>query len=103
MDMNLTELAAKLALFFVPFLFALCFHEFAHGWVAKLKGDRTAEMMGRLTLNPFAHMDLVGTILLPRQPGKSRHLGHRKGGSARGGPDDRDPATGAPRERACGK
>ena len=55
----------KLSIFFVPFLFSLCFHEFAHGWVAKLRGDRTAEMMGRLTLNPFAHADWIGTFLLP--------------------------------------
>jgi Zn-dependent protease len=50
---------------FIAFLFALCFHEYAHGWMAKRKGDRTAEMMGRLTLNPFAHADLVGTFILP--------------------------------------
>ncbi len=50
---------------FVPFLFALCFHEFAHGWVARLRGDRTAEIMGRLTLNPMAHADLLGTVILP--------------------------------------
>jgi Zn-dependent protease len=50
---------------FLPFLFALSFHEFAHGWVAKLKGDRTAEIMGRLTLNPMAHADILGTIILP--------------------------------------
>jgi len=52
-------------LIFFPFLFALCFHEYAHGWVAKLKGDNTAEMMGRLTLNPLVHMDVVGTLVLP--------------------------------------
>lgn len=62
---NLIEFGAKFGMFFVPFLFALCFHEFAHGWVAKLKGDRTAEMAGRLTLNPIAHMDLVGTVIIP--------------------------------------
>ena len=49
----------------MPFLFALCFHEFAHGWVAKLRGDSTAEMQGRLTMNPLAHMDFIGTFLLP--------------------------------------
>ena len=53
------------AIGFLPFLFAICFHEYAHGWVARLKGDRTAEIMGRLTLNPMAHADLVGTIILP--------------------------------------
>ncbi|MBY0315450.1 MAG: site-2 protease family protein [Bdellovibrionales bacterium] len=52
-------------LFFIPFLFSLCFHEYAHGWMARLKGDRTAEMMGRLTLNPMAHIDVVGTVILP--------------------------------------
>lgn len=50
---------------YVPFLFSLCFHEFAHGFVAKMRGDRTAEMMGRLTLNPLAHMDFIGTFLFP--------------------------------------
>lgn len=64
-DVNLVEQLAKFGTFFVPFLFALCFHEYAHGWVARLKGDRTAEMMGRLTLNPMAHLDWIGTVLLP--------------------------------------
>ncbi len=50
---------------FVPFLFALCFHEYAHGLVAKWKGDDTAEMQGRLTMNPVAHMDILGTVILP--------------------------------------
>jgi Zn-dependent protease len=63
--MDFTEIGGRLALFYVPFLFALCFHEYAHGIVAKWRGDRTAEMMGRLTLNPLAHADLFGTFLLP--------------------------------------
>ena len=63
--MDIVEIGGKLALFYVPFLFALCFHEFAHGFVAKMRGDNTAEQMGRLTLNPFAHADLIGTFLLP--------------------------------------
>ncbi len=50
---------------YVTLLFALCFHEFAHGWVAKKRGDRTAELLGRLTLNPVAHADLIGTVVLP--------------------------------------
>ncbi len=65
MDFNGLEILAKLALFFPPFLFALCFHEFAHGWAAKKFGDNTAEMMGRLTLNPVPHLDIIGTIILP--------------------------------------
>lgn len=64
-NFNLVATAFEVMKFFVPFLFALCFHEFAHGWVARLRGDRTAETMGRLTLNPMAHADLVGTIIFP--------------------------------------
>jgi Zn-dependent protease len=62
---NIGATIADLGIFYVPFLFALCFHEFAHGWMAKKKGDRTAEMMGRLTMNPIAHADLLGTVILP--------------------------------------
>lgn len=64
-NFDLVETAFTAMKYFVPFLFALCFHEFAHGFVAKLRGDRTAEVMGRLTLNPMAHADLVGTVILP--------------------------------------
>lgn len=46
-------------------LLALCVHEWAHGFVAKMRGDNTAEQMGRLTLNPMAHIDPVGTVLVP--------------------------------------
>lgn len=49
----------------LPLLFAITFHEIAHGFVAKLLGDDTAERMGRLSMNPIAHIDPVGTILLP--------------------------------------
>jgi Zn-dependent protease len=64
-EMNMTDMAVRVLTYFVPFLFALCFHEYAHGWMARRKGDRTAELMGRLTLNPMAHADFYGTILLP--------------------------------------
>lgn len=50
---------------FVPFLFALCFHEYAHGQVAKWLGDRTAERLGRLSMNPLVHADPLGTFVLP--------------------------------------
>ena len=63
--MDLLEIGAKVGIYFIPFLFALCFHEFAHGFVAKLRGDNTAQMMGRLTLNPVPHMDMLGTLILP--------------------------------------
>jgi Zn-dependent protease len=45
-------------------LWAISFHEFCHGYAAKLAGDPTAERQGRLSLNPLAHFDLVGTLLL---------------------------------------
>ncbi len=49
----------------IPFLFSLCLHEYAHGWVAKKMGDPTAERMGRLTMNPMAHADILGTFIFP--------------------------------------
>ncbi len=49
----------------VPFLMAIVFHEVAHGVVARHYGDRTAENMGRLTLNPVPHIDPIGTLLFP--------------------------------------
>lgn len=63
--MDILELGYKIVLYFIPFLFALCFHEYAHGFVAKMRGDDTAEAMGRLTMNPLAHADLIGTVILP--------------------------------------
>ena len=49
----------------IPVLFAITLHEVGHGWAAKQFGDRTAEIQGRLTLNPIAHLDPIGTVLLP--------------------------------------
>lgn len=49
----------------LPVLFAVTVHEVAHGWIANLLGDRTAYMLGRLTLNPFKHIDMVGTVIVP--------------------------------------
>jgi Zn-dependent protease len=54
-----------IVLFAVPVVLAITLHEAAHGYVAKLFGDRTAEMLGRVTLNPLKHIDPVGTILIP--------------------------------------
>jgi Zn-dependent protease len=55
----------ELSLWLMPVLFAITLHEVAHGWVAKKLGDRTAEKMGRLSLNPLHHVDPVGTLLIP--------------------------------------
>lgn len=56
---------ANASLYVVPLLLAVTAHEVAHGWVADKRGDPTARSLGRITLNPFAHIDLVGTIILP--------------------------------------
>jgi Zn-dependent protease len=50
---------------FATVLFAISIHEAAHGWMANLFGDPTAKNQGRVTLNPIAHIDLVGTIIFP--------------------------------------
>lgn len=49
----------------IPLICAITLHEVAHGWAAKLCGDRTAEAQGRLSLNPLNHVDPIGTLLLP--------------------------------------
>ena len=55
----------RFAVWALPVLFAITLHEVAHGWVAKMLGDRTAERMGRLSLNPLHHIDPIGTLLVP--------------------------------------
>lgn len=55
---------SRLFLVLPAILVALTVHEYAHGWVAWKFGDPTAKQMGRLTLNPLAHLDPVGTIML---------------------------------------
>src|SRR2546429_2696146 len=49
----------------IVFLFAISIHESAHAWMANRRGDPTANMLGRITLNPIKHIDPIGTILLP--------------------------------------
>jgi Zn-dependent protease len=49
----------------IVFLFAISIHESAHAWMANRRGDPTARMLGRVTLNPVKHIDPVGTVLLP--------------------------------------
>ena len=49
----------------LPLIMAIVFHEVAHGYVARLLGDPTADELGRLTLNPLRHVDPVGTVVLP--------------------------------------
>jgi Zn-dependent protease len=49
----------------IPGILAITMHEVAHGWAAKKLGDPTAYMLGRLSLNPFKHIDPIGTVVLP--------------------------------------
>ena len=55
----------KISIWALPVLFAITLHEVAHGWVAMKLGDRTAERLGRLSLNPLEHIDPIGTLLVP--------------------------------------
>lgn len=50
---------------YLCFLISLSFHECAHAWMAQRCGDDTAKLLGRLTLNPLAHIDMLGTVILP--------------------------------------
>lgn len=59
--MNLLGLLLSFGLLMI----AMTVHEFSHGWVAYKLGDNTAKYSGRLTLNPLAHIDLFGTVILP--------------------------------------
>ncbi len=62
MDFSLLE---TIALYAVPVVFAITLHEAAHGYVARLFGDSTAWMLGRVTANPLKHIDPLGTVLVP--------------------------------------
>jgi len=62
--MELT-LIQKIAIYALPVIFAITVHEAAHGYVARYFGDMTAHLEGRITLNPFNHIDPIGTILVP--------------------------------------
>ena len=55
----------QLAVMIVPLLFSVAIHEVAHGYVALQRGDNTAKLAGRLTLNPIKHLDIFGSLLLP--------------------------------------
>ncbi|MCX7268942.1 MAG: site-2 protease family protein [Burkholderiales bacterium] len=63
--MSINEIVQTIATHALPVLLAITLHEAAHGLVAKLLGDNTAWAMGRVTINPFVHIDPVGTIAMP--------------------------------------
>lgn len=63
--MNLSELIQTVLIYALPVIFAITLHEAAHGFAAQRLGDDTAAQLGRVTLNPFPHIDPLGTIVLP--------------------------------------
>jgi Zn-dependent protease len=65
MDASLAIRIQQLSIQFLPFLIAVIFHEWAHGFVAYRWGDRTALEAGRMTLNPVPHIDPLGTLVFP--------------------------------------
>jgi Zn-dependent protease len=86
-DIDLLSVAVE----FGVLLISLTIHEAAHAWTAERLGDRTARMLGRVSLNPLVHIDPIGTVLLPLiaavshlpiigwakpVPVDTRHLGH---------------------------
>jgi Zn-dependent protease len=62
---DISNLIQTVLIYALPVIFAITVHEAAHGYVARHFGDNTAEVMGRVTLNPMKHIDPVGTILMP--------------------------------------
>jgi Zn-dependent protease len=60
-----SNLIQTVSVYAIPVIFAITLHEAAHGYAAKYFGDRTAYMIGRVTLNPLPHIHWVGTLLLP--------------------------------------
>lgn len=63
--MDIASIIQTITVYAIPLIFAITIHETAHGYVARMCGDPTAYMLGRLTLNPIKHIDPVGTILVP--------------------------------------
>ena len=63
--MDFSTVARQIIISAFPILIAITFHEVSHGFIANKLGDPTAKMMGRLTLNPITHIDIIGTIVMP--------------------------------------
>ena len=60
-----SELIPQLLIYMIVLLFAISAHEAAHAWMSNRFGDDTARLLGRITLNPTAHIDPIGTLLIP--------------------------------------
>jgi Zn-dependent protease len=63
--LDLNAFLKNVSIWVIPVLIAITLHEVAHGWMARYFGDRTAELLGRLSLNPLRHIDPIGTVLVP--------------------------------------
>ena len=63
--MDFSQIIQGISVYGIPVLFAITVHEAAHGYAARYFGDPTAELMGRITLNPLKHIDLIGTVIVP--------------------------------------
>jgi len=70
-------LVAQLVIYMVVLLFAVSAHEAAHAWMSNKFGDDTARLLGRITLNPVAHTDPIGTLLIPIASFIFGHIGGR--------------------------
>jgi len=64
-EAEIAQVVRLLSVAIIPILFGIALHEAAHGWAAARFGDRTAELLGRVTANPLKHIDPVGTVLVP--------------------------------------
>src|SRR5215218_5736696 len=64
-NIDIADFFSKLIIHMVIWIFAVSAHEAAHAWMSLKFGDDTAQRLGRVTLNPLAHIDLLGTIILP--------------------------------------
>ncbi|MCK5778316.1 MAG: site-2 protease family protein [Rhodospirillales bacterium] len=65
MGFDLDTIAYTVSVWTIPILLAVTLHEAAHGWVAMKLGDPTAKVLGRVTFNPFKHIDPMGTVIIP--------------------------------------
>lgn len=65
MSFDIADFVSKLIIYMVVWIFSVSLHEFGHAWTSYKFGDDTAYRLGRVTLNPVAHIDPIGTLLLP--------------------------------------
>ena len=63
--MDIAHAIQTLCVYAFPMIFAITLHESAHGWAAERLGDPTARSLGRVTVNPLPHIDMMGTIIVP--------------------------------------